>query len=130
MTAALDVLTRDNLHLSESKQAIGEDEMAATLAAIDDAIGLVLDRRDVPGADVPLRVDPDGGDAGGAKVVFRKFVACRLSHAVGNEMLIYERSVEPRRPRDVETPPCSALRRRGPRWAPAGRLTPNVQKQQ
>ena len=26
---------------------IGEDEMAATLAAVDDAIGIVLDRRDV-----------------------------------------------------------------------------------
>ena len=60
MTAALEVLTRDNLHLSESKQAIGQDKMAATLAAIVDAIGLVLDRRDFPGADVPLRVDMGG----------------------------------------------------------------------
>ena len=34
--------------------------MAATLAAIDDAIGLVLGRRDIPGAGVPLRVDKGG----------------------------------------------------------------------
>jgi hypothetical protein len=48
----------------------------ATLAAIDDAIWTVLDRRDVLCADVTLRIDPHGGDAGGAKAVFREeFVA-------------------------------------------------------
>jgi len=74
MTAALDVLTRDNRTIG-SKQAIGQAKRGATLAAIDDAIWIVLDRRDVLCADV-TRIDPHGGDAGGAKAVFRgEFVA-------------------------------------------------------
>jgi hypothetical protein len=90
-------------------QPIGQNEMTSTLAAIDDAAGLVLDRCDVLGADVTLRVDPHGGDAGGAKVVFRKeFVARWLAHARGNEKPICERSVKPLRSGDVETPPRSA----------------------
>jgi hypothetical protein len=56
--------------------------MASTLAAIDDTAGFILDRSDVLGADMTLRVDPRGGDAGGAKVVFReKLVARWLAHA-------------------------------------------------
>jgi hypothetical protein len=35
----------------------------AALAAIDGAIGLILDRGDVLGADVAGRIDPDRGDA-------------------------------------------------------------------
>jgi hypothetical protein len=50
--------------------------MATALAAIDDAAGLVLDRRDVLGTDVPLRVDPHGGDAGGAKAADEKNRLC------------------------------------------------------
>jgi hypothetical protein len=54
----------------------------ASLAAIEDPARLVLDRRDILGADVPLRVDPDGGDVGGAEVIFREiFVAAFLSKA-------------------------------------------------
>jgi hypothetical protein len=57
-------------------QAVGQDEMATTLAAIDDAARLVPDRGDVLGADVPLRVDPHSSDTGGSKIVFsEKFVA-------------------------------------------------------
>ena len=107
--------------------------MDAALAAIDDAAGLILDRGDVLGADVTACVDPHGGDAGGAKVVFREdFVARWLAHARGNEKLIWLRDVKPLRPRDVETPPRSPwkLRRRGPRWASAGGETPNAQRQQ
>jgi hypothetical protein len=60
-------------------------EMDAALAAIDDAIRLVLDRRDVLGTDMPARIDPHRGDAGGAKVVFREeFVARWLAHAQGD----------------------------------------------
>jgi hypothetical protein len=43
---------------------------------------LPVDRGGVLGADVTLRVDPHGGDAGGAKVIFRELlVASRLVHA-------------------------------------------------
>lgn len=45
--------------------------MVTALAAIDDAIGLVLNRGDFLGADVAGRIDPRRGDAGGSKVVFR-----------------------------------------------------------
>jgi hypothetical protein len=56
--------------------------MHATLAAIDNPIWLVLDRGDVLRADMAGHIDPDGGDAGGAKVGFREeFVARRLAHA-------------------------------------------------
>jgi hypothetical protein len=56
--------------------------MAPALAAIDDAIGLDLGRRDVLGADVAGRIDPNRGDAGGSEVVFsEEFVARWLAYA-------------------------------------------------
>ena len=58
-------------------EAIGQDEMAPAFAAIDDTTGLVLDRGYVVGADAALPVDPDGGDAGGAKVIFRDELVAR-----------------------------------------------------
>jgi hypothetical protein len=59
----------------------------ATLAAIDDAIWIVLDRRDVLCADVTLRIDPHGGDAGGAKASIPRGVRCALANARGKEKL-------------------------------------------
>jgi hypothetical protein len=53
-------------------QTVREDKMAPPFATIDDAIGFILDRRDVLGADVAGRIDLDGGHAGGAKVIFRE----------------------------------------------------------
>jgi hypothetical protein len=73
--------------------------------AIDHLSSLSLDLRNVLGADVTVGIDPQGGDAGGAKVVFREeFVARWLAHAQGNEKLICERSVKML----LETPPRSA----------------------
>jgi hypothetical protein len=58
----------------------------AAFAAIDDAAGLVLDRRYILGADMTAGIDPHRGNAGGAKVVFRKeFVARWLAHARNDE---------------------------------------------
>lgn len=38
---------------------------------------LVLDRGDVLGADMTVGIDPHGGDAGGAKAVFREELVAR-----------------------------------------------------
>jgi len=46
--------------------------MAAALAAIDDPVGFVIDRRHVLGADITLCFYPHGGDAASAKIVFRE----------------------------------------------------------
>jgi hypothetical protein len=64
-------------------------------AAIDQAIGLDPDRRDVLGTDMSRRIDPHRGDAGGAKVVFREeFVSCWLAHDPGKQWLIWLRDVK------------------------------------
>jgi hypothetical protein len=70
----------------------------ATLAAVDGAIRVDIDRGDVLGADVTLRVDPHGGDDGGAQVVFRElFVAGRLARTRQNENQIRSEKSLPRR---------------------------------
>jgi hypothetical protein len=46
--------------------------MDAALAAIDDAAGLVLDRRNISRTDVTVGVDPHRRDVGGAKAVFAR----------------------------------------------------------
>jgi hypothetical protein len=57
-------------------EPVGENKMRAAGTAIDHLASLSLDLRDVLGADVTVGVDPHGGDAGGAKVVFcEEFVA-------------------------------------------------------
>jgi hypothetical protein len=57
-------------------------------ARVNQAIGLILDRGDVLGADVAGRIDPDSGDAG-SKVVFREeFVARWFAHAHGDAIFV------------------------------------------
>jgi hypothetical protein len=84
---------------------------------------LSLDRRDVLGADMPLRLDPHGGDAGGAKVVFREeFVARWLAMPAAMKSLFASgassRFWKPHRAAHMETATA------GPALGGGWRLTP------
>jgi hypothetical protein len=84
---------------------------------------LSLDRRDVLGADMPLRLDPHGGDAGGAKVVFREeFVARWLAMPAAMKSLFASGAStcfwKPRRAAHMETATA------GPALGGGWRLTP------
>src|SRR5262249_12684699 len=63
-------------------RALGEDEMCASSAAIAERTVLDANASDISNADETIRLDPHGGDASGAEIIFCEFaVSIESAHA-------------------------------------------------